>query len=284
MNKGTSSILNTCTIKKPVHYTQQLMKYFLTAIIFISCANVSNRSNLGQQKLSIVTTTGEVDTVINKPYPVTAKPAIFETAYFDGTEVKVSDTIGLKFYTVSIGDVNLETGKIIACDALATYEQAPFTTQFPTGQFPVQLAIAKVNGNENELVGFSRIVFSEEPVTRWEFALKKGQKPISIFGDSIYYYPVDGGVGKFIDEGSFDRLTKLEENKQSQISDKLIAVLDKHTRRSWQFANTTENDVNIVAFSSGFGDGRYATYIGYDKTGNPCRLLTDFGLVDWPKN
>lgn len=42
-------------------------------------------------------------------------------------------------------------------------------------------------------------------------------------------------------------------------------------------------DINIVAFSTGFGDGRYSTYVGYDKNGEPCRLLTDFRLVDWLK-
>ncbi|MDP4087607.1 MAG: DUF4241 domain-containing protein [Bacillota bacterium] len=233
------------------------------------------------QQLSSNMTTEKIDTAITKSYPVTAKPGIFETAYFEGTEVKVNDTVRLIFYPVDIGKINLETGKVVACDPAMTYQQEPFITQFPTGRFPVQLAIAKVNGNENELVGFSRILFSEEPVVKWEFALKKGQEPISIFGKTMYYYPVDGGLGQFMDESSFNKLEKLDEHSNSQVLDTLFAELDKHTGRSWQFANTSYKNINMVAFTSGFGDGRYSTYVGYDKDGKPCRLLTDFGLVEW---
>ena len=259
------------------------MRHFLIAILSISCTNFSSQDNLAAQKPSSDVITEKLDTAKTKSYPVTAKPDIFETAYFEGTEVKVNDTIRLQFYPVDIGRVNLETGKVVACDPVMTYQQEPFTTKFPNGQFPIQLAVAKVNDNENELVGFSRILFSEEPVVKWEFALKKGQEPISIFSDSMYFYPVDGGLGQFMDESSFNKLIKLDEDARSQVMNNLFAELDKHTRRSWQFANTNYKDINIVAFTSGFGDGRYSTYIGYDKNGKPCRLLTDFGLVDWLK-
>jgi len=257
------------------------MKHFAIAIFFISCTNFSSQNSLSAQQLSSGMTTENINTAITKVYPVTAKPGIFETAYFNGTEVKVNDTVRLTFYSVDIGKVSLETGKVVACDPVMSYQQEPFITQFPSGQFPVQLAIAKVNGNENELVGFGRVLFSEEPVAKWEFALKKGQEPISIFGKSMYYYPVDSGLGQFMDESSFTRLEKLDEHEHSQVMDTLFAELDKHTRISWQFASTTYKDINMVAFTSGFGDGRYSTYIGYDKNGKPCRLLTDFGLVDW---
>jgi hypothetical protein len=33
-------------------------------------------------------------------------------------------------------------------------------------------------------------------------------------------------------------------------------------------------------FKSGWGDGFYATYIGYDKSGNICRLVTDFVVIE----
>lgn len=257
------------------------MRQLLIGLLFISCTNLSNRNDLAAQQLSTDTTPKQLDTSIIKSYPVTAKPDIFETAYFEGTTTQVNDTIRLTFYSVDIGKVNLPTGKVVACDPVMSYQQEAFATQFPMGRFPVQLAIAKVNDNENQLVGFSRILFSDEPVVRWEFALKKGQQPISIFGDSMYCYPVDGGLGQFIDESSFSKMEKLDEAAQTDISDNLFAELDKHTIRSWQFTNTNYQGINIVAFTSGFGDGRYSTYIGYDKNGNPCRLLTDFGLVDW---
>ena len=37
---------------------------------------------------------------------------------------------------------------------------------------------------------------------------------------------------------------------------------------------------NVVTFSSGFGDGVYATYAGLDAAGTPVVFLTDFGVLD----
>lgn len=44
------------------------------------------------------------------------------------------------------------------------------------------------------------------------------------------------------------------------------------------------NGHNLAAFSTGYGDGFYATYVGYDQKGKICRLLTDFGVVEWARN
>jgi hypothetical protein len=36
---------------------------------------------------------------------------------------------------------------------------------------------------------------------------------------------------------------------------------------------------NLIAFSSGYGDGAYATYAGYNANGELCAVVTDFGVV-----
>jgi hypothetical protein len=38
---------------------------------------------------------------------------------------------------------------------------------------------------------------------------------------------------------------------------------------------------NWLLSSTGYGDGHYGTYVGYDAKGQLCRILTDFGLVVW---
>ena len=50
---------------------------------------------------------------------------------------------------------------------------------------------------------------------------------------------------------------------------------------TWNYALYNFNGHNIATFSTGLGDGHYATYVGYDEKGNICRLLTDFNLVGW---
>ena len=38
--------------------------------------------------------------------------------------------------------------------------------------------------------------------------------------------------------------------------------------------------VNIIAFSSGWGDGCYPSYWGYDAADQRVALVTDFGVLD----
>src|SRR4029078_4230104 len=40
---------------------------------------------------------------------------------------------------------------------------------------------------------------------------------------------------------------------------------------------------NIVMFTSGWGDGFYASWFGYDAQGRVAALVTDFAVVDWAK-
>lgn len=39
---------------------------------------------------------------------------------------------------------------------------------------------------------------------------------------------------------------------------------------------------NVVAFSSGFGDGAYPTFVGLGSDGQPAVVITDFGVLDAP--
>lgn len=207
------------------------------------------------------------------------KPYIFESAFFEKTKINI-DTFLLEFHSVDIGKIKIETGKIIACDPAFIISSEPFSDSFPIGFFPVQLAIAKVDSSE--VVSFSRIYFSDSPVVNWEFAILKGQKRLPIFGEDSYVYPVDGGSGCFIDEK-----IKSELSKKTETNDTLLELLNKAMNKNHykygQSGILNFGDFNIAAFSSGVGDGRYSTYIGYDKNGKPCRLLTDFGIVNWWK-
>lgn len=40
---------------------------------------------------------------------------------------------------------------------------------------------------------------------------------------------------------------------------------------------------NIIMFTSGWGDGFYASWFGYDAQGHVAALVTDFTVVDWAK-
>jgi len=215
-----------------------------------------------------------------RAYKPQALPTLFETAFFNFATLK-QDTMSFVFVAIDIGEINCETGKLIACDPIGMRDARPFVQQFPVGHFPVQLSVAAFDGQER--VAFSRIYFSDQPVVKWEFALDSGQRKVSIFSDTLYSYGVDGGMGIFIDEKANQAFTALEKGDNYLFERAFADEMNKHDHLSWQYGNYHFQEHNVVSFTTGFGDGHYGTYVGYDKDGRICRLLTDFGLFDWWK-
>lgn len=255
--------------------------YIAAAIFFISCNQLPGIGTHIPQIPNVhdpVISNEKLDSVKTKKYEVTAKPDLFETAFFEGTTT-ISHSLQLSFFAVDIGKLNIESGKMIACDPIMMHAAEPFVQQFPVGRFPVQLAIAKIKTDER--VAFSRILFSEEPVAKWEFALLPGQKQAPLDDTSFYGYGVDAGLGLFIDEKSNEAFNVIANKDQTMWTYAFITRPDQHYRATWQYSLFNFDDHSLACFSTGWGDGHYGTYVGYDAKGNICRLLTDFGLIGW---
>lgn len=215
-----------------------------------------------------------------RAYKPQAEPALFETAFFNLSSYK-QDTFTIYFAAVDIGEINSETGRLIVCDPIVMRDIKPFVQQFPIGRFRVQLSIANYKGKET--VAFSRIYFSDQPVVKWEFALHSGQRQASIFGDTLYAYSVDGAAAIFIDERANQAFAALERTDDVLFERATRDEMNKHDHGSWQYGTYSFEGHNLVSFTTGVGDGRYGAYVGYDKDGKICRLLTDFGLFEWWK-
>lgn len=252
------------------------MKGMIGAIVIILCFSCNQRP---RQEAALISTE-KLDTIKNNEYKVTTEPSIFETAFFNGTRAKANE-YDILFFPVNIGELKVESGKIIAWDPIFMQTGNPFTETFPNGNFPVQLAIAKIQNDER--VAFSRIFFSDKPVATWRYALHNGQKDLSIFDSTFYGYGVDGGIGMFIDSVAARRFTELAASDKNLWDKVFVDEMGKHTRMTWEHLVYNFGTHNLATFSTGLGDGSYATYIGLDKDRNPCRLLTDFGFVSWWK-
>jgi len=207
-----------------------------------------------------------------------AIPVIFEKAFVKGTTGKFN-RFTLNLYGISIGKIKIESGHIIACDPLHIDEYGiPFTQLFPTGEFPVQLSIAQLDNEE--MIAFARINFSDAPVEKWAFALQKDQKPIPVGGEEMYGFGTDSGVGIFLDEAA---AKEPGNEKAASMNADLFKAMEKQYHNGWRAVTYTFGNHNLAAFSTGASDGYYATYIGFDAGGKPCRLVSDFGIVNWKK-
>ena len=257
-------------------FNKNYLTYIFIAFILLGCKNVFKQKDRPKVSAEIL------DTIKLVPARIVAAPVLLETAYIKGT-IQKGNTANINLYGVTIGKLKIATGHIIACDPLHMDEYGkPFTQVFPMGEFPVQLSIAEVAGEET--VAFARIKFSEEPVARWELALLEGEQPLPVGGKEIHGYGVDAGIGIFMDQEALknlsqDQLLEMEEKIYTDI----LAEMDKHYHVDWKYAMFNFRNQNLAAFTTGIGDGRYASYIGFDAAGKPCRLVTDFGLFDWKK-
>jgi hypothetical protein len=250
------------------------MRPFFTCLLLSFSFFACNEKNGAGSGFS----TEPLDTIQWRPAKVDAKPVLFEEAFIKGTTKKINNsTVSLN--GITIGKIKIASGLIIACDPMHIDEYGiPFTQIFPNGDFPVQLSIAKVNAEET--IAFARISFSEEPVAKWEFALQKGQLPIPPGGEKMHGYSVDAGVGIFIDK---DASKALGQEHVTNMDTGIYKEMDKHRHYDWRYTMYNFGAHNLAAFSTGFGDGYFVTYIGFDANGTPCRLLTDFNVIDWKK-
>jgi hypothetical protein len=254
----------------PIQLMNITISLLSTLIILASCVNSTKAPAAGINKEEIESDTAKP--VITTSFKGITYPTFLEAAFTSGTTASEGKMV-FSFYNYDIGKIKIESGKVIACDPIVMHDATPFTQVFPKGEFLVQLAMVKVK--DYERVALSRIVFSEKPVSKWEFALKEGQKPISLKDTSFYCYGVDGGMGIFID--SISNVT-FNQKDPKEWEKTFIKMAEENGNRGHMHSFDNHN---LAAFSTGYGDGCYATYIGFDKEGNVCRLLTDFGIIGW---
>jgi hypothetical protein len=207
---------------------------------------------------------------------VVGGPALFESAFADGARARGPDG-ELTFTRRRMGTLKLTSGRIVACDPLMLDDPAPFAQAFPVGAVPVELAVARLGTDER--VAFARLVFSERPVVRWEPALVAGEDPAKLVAGE-WGYGVDSGTGAFMDRDAAVVLARRLE-KDAAHYDAIVRKMDETYRATWSAILWDLGDRNAAMFSSGFGDGLYASYVGYDASGGIARLLTDFDVAEW---
>ena len=189
----------------------------------------------------------------------------------------------LHFYPHVLGMLGLRSGRVVACDALASVHDAPpLVHEFPKGDFPVELAVARYGAGEraDERVAFARIRFSEAPPVRWEGTRTDDDDPAEIAADELFGYGVDSGRGAFLDAGSRAEFLNFLENDPDAF-EKLEEQFEANFRPSRDWLLWQRKGAAVALFSSGLGDGVFPSLVGYGADGRICRLVTDFGLVEW---
>ncbi|VXD15095.1 conserved hypothetical protein [Planktothrix serta PCC 8927] len=176
----------------------------------------------------------------------------------------------------TIGELVLTSGKIVVCDPLVAINPHLCLTQpLAAGRYQVQLSIATFHDQKEQRVACAMLVIRDQPAVKWELAA-------SFPGDQEWAYPMNSGTGCFMDGEVAQRLSDLSEQEFEDYYDRLDQALDQTYIDTWDWANFCLDEstgLNIIAFHSGWGEGCYPAYWGYDQQGNLVCLVTDFRLL-----
>lgn len=184
--------------------------------------------------------------------------------------------------TFEAGNIILTSGKLVASDPLITSEMPAFTTIFPKGEFPV-LFHKEIESN---CVAYVEIVFNNFEVSTWQLAISNGQNISDLEEGEIYGFPVESGMGCLMDFETQQNLILLEQHLFKRKGDDFMGIYEEFFHEHFfheegavnQYAFLNPHDEkpgNLFAFETGYGEGFYATYIGFDKNNIPVKVVCE---------
>lgn len=204
-------------------------------------------------------------------------------------EMPGKETQTVTISTHHIGDLVLPTGKLLAWDLfMIPDERYVFKKRLNPGRYPVVISVADFNPPERSRIACARLHLSPGKTVRWKVAAINN--PDHESSEEIDNYGVDSGTGSFMDAEVAQVLAPLVREKQNgsdkfeEFCDKVVGELETHSlgplgSAGWANVRISDSsEANVVTFSSGWGDGGYASFWGYDGSGKLTDLVTDFAL------
>lgn len=185
---------------------------------------------------------------------------------------------------VPAGELVLPSGRIIAtdpCYLTRLDDTPPFGRTVPPGCYPVWIALARKASDAPwaERVACMVLQLSEGPAVQWEPALRPGERLVDLPPGHCYGHGVDSGNACFVDAAA---IAGLDPAMRRALY--LDGVVRSYERTGWRtrFVHVPlpgQASANVIACSSGYGDGFYPSWWGIDETGDPCALATDFFVL-----
>ena len=163
---------------------------------------------------------------------------------------------------LDIGTVHFPTGQIFACDPLVELEDTlPFLQTIPAGTYPVKICVVP-SEQYGDRYACVKVEVSQEKPVRYELGMVGNEDLDEELGEDEYFgFGVDAGMGCVADIQTQN--AKAHPKYQGDCGDWL----------NWTVPGT---DCNLPIFASGWGDGYYPVYFGYDAKGKICAVYVRF--------
>jgi hypothetical protein len=202
-------------------------------------------------------------------------------------------TIGnMEVAVLDVGSVHFPTGKVIACDPLVSLVDAQeFMQTIPAGTYPVQICVVPSEKYGDRYACVKVSICDQKPV-RYELAMSGTEDLDEELDDDAYFgFGVDAGMGCIADiktQEAFKTYWAKREEEDPGIdpfNDLFDDLLEENAEANpkyqsehgdwlnWTVPNT---EYNLAIFASGWGDGYYPVYFGYDASNKVCAIYVHF--------
>jgi len=219
---------------------------------------------------------------------VTPRPDVLIGA-FGGGYVGTAGEVTYPIRVVRLGELDLRSGRLVLADPLYTpFDLQPLDLPLAPGRYTVDLAVADT-GSSGRRIALARLVLSDAPIVRWSLAHEVGADPTTLSGDQILGYPVDSGTGGFLDQAAFEAQARADGDDADASgwatrTDRWVAAGEANAQAlgiPYGLAIIEQTDAGGLAiFSTGWGDGYYASWVGFDARDRPVVIVTDFAVIE----
>ena len=213
---------------------------------------------------------------------------------------------GRRLALLPMGNLSLPTGQLLAgdpfyyldCpDALPYYQPRPL----PTGEFPVQAAVLlPQEGDEGDWPRYAavEVIFREKEAVRYEEALLGSEELDRLEEGQYFGFDVNSGLAAICDQETQEAYRLFcdrwyRRNPQGDLCRDYFEPLFAQSYRAAPLYQREQGDwiswtvpgtqLTMPIFQSGYGDGAYPVYFGYDEEGEICRLVVQFIDLSQPE-
>ena len=206
---------------------------------------------------------------------------------FDMKEIQ-----GKEIFILDMGEIEFPTGDILVRDPLVwlNRDEKAYLTSVPRGKYRIETLVVKLE-EDHYRYALSRVRFTENVPKIYYEALKGDENLDDVDGDSIFGFNVDAGLATIVDIETRNAYCDFKdkwytENPNKNIYDDFFAeVFAKNAEENpvyqreggdWINFKIPNSELSIPMIQSGFGDGRYPVYFGYDENGELCDLIVEY--------
>lgn len=197
----------------------------------------------------------------------------------DGTQIEDASLGTITLHQRNLGELVVSTGQVVACDPLVYPDTKPFQVTLPPGRYPVFASVASFTRNNDRRIAYALLQLGTQQPVRWGLARLSGQDINSLQEGQFFGYMVDAGIACFMD---IDAAAGLQRRFDANRGYMESLIEDFLSHEDLNVALNPFTGANAIMFASGWGDGFYASYWGYDAGDNTVCLVTDFALFSHP--